>query len=128
VFRLRRIVALLLTALWLPAMLHCNLETAGLGSLFRCETDHDATASTATADSCDVVEDGRITRDSGEVTVVAPILAQFVQAFVRAVSTLEFAPPVEALTGAEASPREIACAWQFVARAAPPSRAPSLIS
>lgn len=129
VFRLRRIVALVLTVLWLPAMLHCSLETAGLEAFFRCEADHHANPATSTCtDSCDAMEAGRIMRDSGDVTVVAPILAEVVQPFVRPLPATELAPPVETLTGAEASPPETARPWQFVERAAPPSRAPSPIS
>jgi len=58
----RRIVALLLAALWLPAMLHCRLEAAGL--LFEsnccdstpCSPQPVATDHGCTDDSCEVVE------------------------------------------------------------------------
>jgi hypothetical protein len=76
VSRLRRIFALALAALWLPATLHCDLEAAGLDELFHCLVDHHSTTDldgshTAARDACDVVE-GTAFRLVTDTALVAP--------------------------------------------------------
>ena len=133
--RLRRIFALALAALWLPATLHCDLEAAGLDELFHCLVDHHSTTdldgSHAHArDACDVVE-GTAFRLVSDTALVAPpalnALCACLLSFVPPAPALVLTPPLSGLSDRIEPPPEVARTWHFTARAALPSRAPSLV-
>jgi hypothetical protein len=118
----RRIAALVLLSLWLPATLHCDLEAAGLEIAFVCH-DHEvpvAPVSPCAADACHAIEDAAYT---------AIVLNKFVGE--AALTVIALLPePVEVPAAAISPertdvPRELGRAWQFRTRAAPPVRAPS---
>ena len=121
--RLRRILALALVALWLPATLHCDLEAAGLEIGVLCH-DHDtpeAAAAHCTDDACHAIEDAAYT---------AVTLTKLVSGTVLSVVALLPEPlelPAAALSPASTDvPLEVPRSWRFSTRAAPPARAPSV--
>jgi hypothetical protein len=135
VSRLRHIFALALAALWLPATLHCDLEAAGLDDLFHCLVDHHSTidldgSHTPSRDACDVVE-GTALRLVTDTALVAPpalhALSACLLSFVAPDPALVLTPPPSGLTDRIEPPPEVARTWHFTARAALPSRAPSLV-
>ena len=127
--RLRRILALVLVALWLPATLHCDLEAAGLSTLFHCVTDHhvsaDSTHSESARDACDVVETGAFMPAADTATLPPPTLHALLLDFLFVPTVLALKPPARGLCEQISAPPEVARTWHFVIRAAPPPRAPS---
>lgn len=129
----RRIAAFLFVALWLPALLHCRLEAAGV--LFNsecCDSSHRPAAKAAAAcvdDACDVAE-GEFTKPASTAAPApAPVLCTCLICLEIAPPELALTPPL--LTGvaeASAAPPEVQRSWVFVARAALSPRAPSLIA
>jgi hypothetical protein len=63
VSRANKLIALLLVALWLPATLHCQLESLGLEAIFAC-ADHPAETAHASGDGC--TDQGCLTIESGQ--------------------------------------------------------------
>ncbi len=125
--RFRQFVASVLLALWLPAALHCDLEAADFHFLHAPETPA-AEASHAgcepTAEICHPVESATYTAALPSLKVPPPgdtllallaALADFSSDLEDNTLSSERHPP----------PLELRVAWQFIARAAPPSRAPT---
>jgi hypothetical protein len=125
--RVRSMVALALLALWLPATLHCELEWVGVfGDCAGCHEQSDAVAQDNDADGCAIAEKGtdRLPRDAALSNMPEPA------PWVAALLVIALSPRELATTGASittAAPLETIRAWQFVARAAPRSRAPALM-
>lgn len=126
----RRIAALLLLALWLPALLHCRLEAAGV--LFGtgcCDEDHasaPATPESCDSDSCGVAEGEFTAPSSTAVAASAPVLHACLLDLELAWTAFPLSPPPpEGIVEAAAAPREFIRTWAFVVRAAPPPRAPA---
>lgn len=126
--RVVRFALWLLVALWLPATMHCQLEAAGMG-----ESQHDSCCTGATADSgadcfgdaCANIENSLIKDSAPELHLAAPVtVCPFGgAALVRAARTEPILSPKR-----HAPPLALKVAWQFIERAAPPARAPSLNS
>lgn len=128
---LRRIIAIVLLALWLPTTQHCGLEAAGL---IAAEVPHGAEseccengASPCTHDGCNVVENSLIKLNNETIKVPTPSLAAC-----TCFLCLQLLPPVVAVepifaVTASESPEHWVPVWQFVRRAAPLSRAPALV-
>jgi len=128
---LRHIIAIVLLALWLPTTQHCGLEAAGL---IAAEVPHGAEAnccensgSPCTHDGCKVVENSLIKLNNETIKVPTPALAActcfLCQQLLPSVLAVE---PSLAVSEAEKSEHWVPV-WQFVRRAAPLSRAPSLV-
>ena len=122
--RLRAVVAIALLALWLPATLHCELETLGVfAACEHCHDDADGATEESGADGCATVENGGYRIDA--FVLKAPEAPFLLVLFV--------VPPPDGearSTGdwdATAAPLHVRRTWQFAARAAPPSRAPALL-
>lgn len=127
----RKIVTLVLLALWLPTTQHCGLEAAGL---IAAEVPHGADAGCCqmgggpcTHDGCHVVESSLIKSSNELIKGPTPSLAAC-----TCFLCLEFLPPVVAVepllaVTASDSAEHWVPVWQFVRRAAPLSRAPSLV-
>jgi hypothetical protein len=109
VSRLRRLLALALVALWLPATLHCALE-----------------ASDTPADACNLIEDASFKPANDTALLPPPALCAGLLRFVAPNPTLVLTPPPSGLSDRIEPPPEVARTWHFTARAALPSRAPSL--
>jgi hypothetical protein len=126
--RLVRIVALLLAAVWLPVVSHCDLERLpGLEFLACC--DHPDAAphedECCRQGACAVVESGHYRVEEQPPAVPAPLLLfSFEPAPALAIPA---APPAGAGIRPPAPP-ELSRIWQFSLRAARPPRAPSIAS
>lgn len=131
----RHIAALLMLAVWLASSQHCGLEAAGIIAQDASHgSPHTATSSCCSDtgnpcshDGCNVVESGTINPAVSFLKAPAPSLVvcacficlQLVAPDVSAEPTLVAADLDR--------PKDWVPAWQFVRRAAPLSRAPSLI-
>jgi len=127
----RRIAACLLLALWLPALLHCRLEAAGLALGSECCNEtHAPTAATKDScadDACGVAEGEFTSPSSSTLVAPAPVLCTCWLAADILVPPLALAPPpAPSLDERLAAPPEISRRWMFVTRAAPAPRAPAL--
>ena len=126
--RLLPFLSLLSLALWLPMTQHCGLEAAGL--LPAALEDNDAHCSTKSGseDGCDLVESGSYKPAAHVRGVSAPALlpdfTAVAQLFVPLVDPTDFAGFSVATSDL---PPPWVVTWQFEHRAAPPSRAPSLV-
>lgn len=121
-----RLALWLLVALWLPATMHCQLEAAGLG-----EAQHDSCCTGETADggtdclgdACANIENSLIKDSAPELHLAAPVtVCPLCCAALR--STVRAEPVLSPKR--HAPPLTLQAAWQFIERAAPPARAPSL--
>ena len=125
--RFARTLLLLLVAAWLPVTLHCRLEAAGLLDQHDgcCVMEQAATpASDCKDDVCPTVEEALYKESAQSLKVAAPAVAE---CFVCLAHLAEPAVAEPILSPERhAPPLELAVAWQFIARAAPPARAPSL--
>ena len=127
---LRRIIAVVLLALWLPATQYCTLVAAGV---FADETQASAaddccnTNDRCSRDACNLLENGVIKPANEMAKVLAPDLSaclcficlRFVQPGVADESALMVSAPEH--------PLDWESTWHFVRRAAPLARAPSLV-
>lgn len=115
---------LLLAILWVPMTQHCLLEAAEGSGVLQC--DHSTTGS-CTHDGCRIIEEGSYKTDSGSVKLPPPsILTLACLYWIVSAPELEFRDP--RIADEELSrPLNWVPAWQFVRRAAPPARAPSLL-
>lgn len=128
-FRVRRIIAFALLALWLPATMHCALEAAGINSAAPCtegcrSTDHHDVP----RDACDVVESGAFKPAADTATILPPALLACRLCFVFLTAPTASLPPPVGVSDRIVSPPEVARTWHFTARAALPARAPSFAS
>ena len=122
VSRLSKLIALLLLTLWLPATLHCALESADL--VFASSVCTDGSNDHCAGDNCAQVEDGLFKQQTDDLQVVAPDLAACV-CFLCLQLPSPAAPDVLVPRSAE-RPQDWVTTWHFVRRAAPAPRAPSL--
>ena len=125
--RLLPFIACLLAVLWLPATLHCGLETAGL--LIHEHGLESADTGCATAcekESCSTLEDGAYKKASDPIKVSAPALALCItQLVMNATSEAADASALSVSPDTTDSPPELARTWQFIARTALLPGAPS---
>jgi hypothetical protein len=122
---LRRLVAVLLLSLWLPATLHCALEAADIHIAIVCH-DHDTQAASenhCADDSCHAIESASFTVFS--LTKLVGTATLLVVA--RLAEPIEL-PPDGVRPERTDVPRELQRSWQFSTRAAPPTRAPSRLT
>lgn len=127
VSRLARMLILLLVAAWLPVTLHCRLEAAGLHGSDECCAREQAAAAAGDCkdDACPTVEEALYKETVQVLKVTAPDLSLCFACLALVPSSPVDAEP--ALSPARhAPPPEIEAAWQFIVRAAPRARAPSL--
>ena len=123
---MRRLVpylSMLLLALWLPATQHCAMEAIGL--ITRTCADDCATANKTDIDGCGLLESGAYKPSVNVAKLVAPLL--LVCLCFEYAPLLRVAPTADEISPSEAfeRPRDWVSAWNFVRRAAPPSRAPT---
>ena len=130
--RLVKIVSLVMLGLWLPATLHCRLETLGFEGLFGCPEQgsnqaHHADEKNCDRDSCQAVESGNFFFFPTKITPVSlPSLdGNFVFCLLQVIP-----PPAEMpiFSCAQSEPLPLQRNWQFVRRAALPARAPDNVN
>jgi hypothetical protein len=129
VVRFGRFLLFALLALWLPATLHCKLEAAGVFDA-HCSEEQTAQAGgeDCTDDVCPTVEQGLYKDSSATVAVAAPAECHVPDccSLLLALDRLATEPALSPVR--HAPPSELTVRWQFITRAAPPARAPSLNS
>jgi hypothetical protein len=132
VFRLFKIVSLVLVALWLPATLHCRLETLGFDGVFGCPEQtsgktHHADENDCSRDSCQVVESGHFFFSKTKITPASlPALdCNFVFCLFRVIPPFVESP---VFSCAQNEPLPLQRTWQFTRRAALPARAPDAMN
>jgi hypothetical protein len=124
--RVVRFAAWLLLAVWLPATLHCQLEAAGLGEAQHdscCTGETDDRGTDCLGDACANIENSLLKDSAPELHLAAPVAVcpLCCAALVSAARTEPVLSPKR-----QAPPLALQVAWQFIERAAPPARAPSL--
>lgn len=124
--RLRPFFSLLLVAFWLPATQHCAMEATGLFA--QTCSDNCATGASGARDGCGTVESGAYKPSVDTLKVPTPALlacASYLHSFLVSLA----AAPTPVILPAESfdRPRDWVSTWQFVRRAAPPSRAPTFL-
>lgn len=126
----RRLFVLLLLAAWLPAVMHCDLEAAGVAFATECcERASAADGGHCAPGRCEVAESEFTAPSDSDLSAPAPTLCACLLCCL-AVPDLpahDAAAPV-ALGESTAAPPELNVRWAFVSRAAQPPRAPSLAS
>lgn len=130
-FRLTKLSALFLVALWLPATLHCQLEGLGLDALFACAGQPVDTAHTANGDcaddGCQTLEEGQFALSKSKIDpAILPVLACVCVACFQHLALPAPAPEIFAVRQDETLPLQRT--WQFARRAALPARAPDHVA
>lgn len=125
---IRRIVALFLVAVWLPAVLHCRIESlAGVDCCAGKAADH-GQGKSCDGDICDGLEAG-FTKFSSEQLVVAPHACCCLICCTRISEPAEIsAPLVTGVIEEGTAPPEIIQSRHFLARCALPARDPDCVS
>ena len=122
-------LALMLALAWAPLMSHCQLESASDLAFLRCAPDAQPPASVpghCDGPSCCAVESGKYQAPSHQQIV--PVFALALLSFDFVADSGNSLPPQVTLDLPATAPPELSKAWQFISRAAPPCRAPSLVS
>lgn len=127
-----KIASFVLLAAWLPATLHCRIEAAGLAQPHHeeCNGEHTSPVpeNSCRDDACPSVESTLIKEAGAALAVAAPAdcACHLCLAVLLAAGAERVAPLLSPQR--QSPPLELAVTWQFVTRAAPPARAPSLAS
>ena len=126
--RLIKLTALLLIAQWLPATLHCQLESAGFETLFACADQSTHTdCGDCTGDDCQILESGQIILSKSRFEMAAlPVLTCVCVSCYQHLALPAPAPEIIALHQEETL--VLQRSWQFVRRAALPARAPDRLT
>lgn len=122
-----RLMALLLAALWLPQTMHCQLARLGFTSEpSSCCDEHSCSNSSCDcqSDVCKSIEAGHYDLSKGSISV--PLEAQV---WIKTSGTADWWPDLKPAASSPVTtgdPPELPRIWQFVFRAAPSPRAPSI--
>jgi len=123
VSRLIKLAALFLLALWLPATMHCGLESADL--IRSASICTDGSNDHCAGDNCTQLENGLFQQKTDELQVATPDLFAGAGCL-----CLPLQPPAsvdESLFQPSDAPQDWITTWHFVRRDAPAPRAPSLL-
>lgn len=127
--RLRKVVALLLLALWMPATMHCSLETLnGFDFLACCQPPDSAPHQDTDCDqnACATIESGGYMIKNNP-SLMGPPPAWLAGLTLNPLSMV--LPPSQPPAGlANPAPPELLQCWQFYTHTALPPRAPSFVS
>ncbi len=126
-----KLAALLLATLWLPATLHCQLESLGLDTLFACADQPAGTAhtggDTCSDDGCQSIESGQFATSKVRHDLATwPALATVCHFCLFEISAPE--PAAEMLAIVQDTTLPLQRTWQFDRRAALPARAPDFVA
>jgi len=124
----KKLVVLLLLAVWMPATMCCALERVGVPFFQHCCVDDCSESSPkppCTDKTCCLLESGNYQTANPAPLIVTPESVFLLLA-------LTFIEPPQPKPGCtelpDSSPPELSVAWQFLSRTALPVRAPSLAS
>jgi hypothetical protein len=121
--RIRSIVTIALLALWLPLMVHCQLETIPGLEFLQCASDS-SQQTDCDGDSCCAVEKSHYKAEENSLTLSLPeVLFTPCLPVLATITTLPERGDVPTT-----APPELPRCWQFVFRTASPPRAPSFAS
>jgi hypothetical protein len=128
----RHIIAVVLLALWLPMTQHCDLEAAGL---IAGEVPHSATVNCSEPassrcghhDGGSVAEGNLVKQSNDPIKVPMPSLVACTCFLCLQLLTPQLAVEPALAVAESDHPQHWVPVWQFVRRAAPLSRAPSLL-
>jgi hypothetical protein len=127
----KKLVAACLLAFWLVATQHCGLESAGFFAAHHEEGEGAGCCSSAegcATDGCAVVEDGAYRLGNSAPVIASPLLSACLCSVVWSLDVPERELRADvSLHGPLERPRDWLPTWQFVRRAAPSPRAPSLV-
>lgn len=126
---LKRIMAVMLLALWTPTTSHCLIESAGLLPDFLCCADAcspHGTDGDDDEDSCQSLESAPYKVDENDASVKAWIIAALVPELVEVFRLSENVPQPTVFIPDR--PAELPVTWQFSRRTALAPRAPSFVS
>lgn len=128
--RLLKITALLLATLWLPATVHCQLETLGFQAVFACadaadSSDH-ARGAACGDESCQTIEAGQVALAKPRIDAPALTLASLIPFCLFEIPAPAPAPGFTPLAQEETLPLQRT--WPFDRRAALPARAPDSLN
>jgi hypothetical protein len=122
-----KLAALLLATLWLPATLHCQLESLGLETLFAC-ADQPADIAhtggdTCADDGCQSIEAGQfaLTKSKLDLSLLPALVSTCTHCLLSAAPP---APAPEFFAVHQEKTLPLQRTWQFARRAALPARAP----
>jgi hypothetical protein len=127
--RLRKTVALLLLALWVPVTAHCKLETLSGLDFLACVEHEDSVPhqdSDCQEDVCASVESGNYRMEDNPPQILLP-LAILVPAIIDQPAENSL-PPQPTFSAVSFAPPELSKGWQFFFRTALLPRAPSFVS
>lgn len=122
----KRLLPVLLALLWAPLAVHCELEALTGWDLLHCETvaDHPDSPAHCGDEACRGVESGLYQLPPDQL-FVPPV---FISVMTPVIEDLLLSPVREPEYIQEGPAPDLPRPWQFVFRAALPSRAPSVIS
>jgi hypothetical protein len=130
VSRLLKVVALLLATLWLPATVHCQLESLGLDAFFACtdngSEDAHSEGTSCTDDGCQTIETGQVAVAKSRIDAASLALVACASHFcLFEIPAPEAAP--EFVASRQGATLPLQRTWQFARRAALPARAPDTL-
>ena len=123
VLSVRRLATILLVAVWLPAVLHCRVESLiGLDCCASTQTDHSEKKG-CEGDICDTLEAGFVKSSSGHIAIIAPLLSACLIFCDWVMAPAELSEPlVTGIIEEAMAPPEIIQSRHFLARSALPAR------
>ena len=128
VIRFGRFLLFALLALWLPATLHCKLEAAGVFEEHCTDEGLPGTDAGCTDDACPTIEEGFYKDSAVKLVVPSPAECHIPDCCALLLAADRFVTESALSPVRHAPPSELTVRWQFLTRAAPPARAPSLNS
>ena len=126
VHRLRKMFSLLALAVWLPATVHCELESVSGFEFLQCVSDGQNSKGNCSDDGCCTVEKSQYKSKQARLTIPLPDLLPV--AFAPVLDVANTLPAEVSLGVLTAAPPELHQTWHFVSRMALPVRAPSVAS
>lgn len=121
---IRRVLAVVLVALWVPATLHCAFEAAGFENWFNCHEEVASSTDHCTDDACQPLESFAYKSDTGTVRIQPPASIQWSEWLIQLAPTFVLLTNEAVVRPTEPPP--LTRPWQFIQRAAPPVRAPGM--
>lgn len=114
---------MLLMALWLPATLHCRIESVSDLAFLQCADDHPINSDCEGDDACQSLESGAYKVEDNPVLITAWIVVPELVGLAQCDLCALVVP-----SGFTTAPPELPKTWQFTLRAADPPRPPSFAS
>ena len=118
--------SLLALVIWLPATVHCELESVPGLEFLQCVSDGQNSKGDCSDDGCCVVEKSQYKSKQSRLTIPSPDLLPV--ALAPVLDGADILAAEASLGILTAAPPELHQTWHFVSRTALPGRAPSIAS